>query len=157
MSEWRKDMSLAWWQMDVHEFHRALGLGIGNYERPAMQNGQLRANLVLEEAIEFCESVVGTTKAVLMLLLWANKLMDKNKPHPGGDLVGAVDAIADELVVCLGSAVEFGVDIKPIFKAVMDSNMAKSGGVKDENGKLQKPAGWKPPDIEGELKKQGWG
>ena len=37
------------------------------------------------------------------------------------------------------------------------ANMAKAGGPRrHEDGKLLKPVGWSPPDIEGELKKQGW-
>ena len=33
---------------------------------------------------------------------------------------------------------------------------AKRGGRKDEHGKTRKPAGWTPPDVAGELRKQGW-
>jgi hypothetical protein len=34
--------------------------------------------------------------------------------------------------------------------------MAKMSGPVDEHGKKRKPEGWKPPDIAGELRRQGW-
>lgn len=36
------------------------------------------------------------------------------------------------------------------------SPIDKTEPVKREDGKIMKPPGWKPPDIEGELKLQGW-
>ncbi len=50
-----------------------------------------------------------------------------------------------------------GVDSRPIQLAIHHANMAKKDGPKRESdGKRLKPPGWKPADIEGELRKQGW-
>lgn len=66
-----------------------------------------------------------------------------------------VDALADLLVVVYGAAVEMGVDLEPVFAEVHRSNMSKNGG-KDAGGKILKGPGWSPPDIIGELRKQGY-
>lgn len=47
-----------------------------------------------------------------------------------------------------------GIDVRPLFAEVQRSNLAKAGG-KVIDGKLRKPEGWTPPDIRGELIKQG--
>jgi predicted HAD superfamily Cof-like phosphohydrolase len=66
------------------------------------------------------------------------------------------DGLADVAYVCEGTFLEFGVDSGPIHAEVHRSNMAKVGGKADARGKIQKPAGWMPPDIGGCLRAQGW-
>jgi len=39
---------------------------------------------------------------------------------------------------------------------VQAANCAKVGGATREDGKILKPKNWVAPDIEGELRKQGW-
>lgn len=63
------------------------------------------------------------------------------------DLVGIADGLADLLYVVLGTAVEYGIDIEPIFNEVHRSNMSKVGGTKNEFGKLIKPDTYSPADI----------
>lgn len=72
------------------------------------------------------------------------------------DLPGVADGIIDALYFLVGTAVEMGIDLAPLFDAVHAANMAKAGGGKDAFGKTMKPPGWAPPDIAGELAKQGW-
>jgi hypothetical protein len=48
------------------------------------------------------------------------------------------------------------IDGAPIAAEVHRANMAKVGGPKSPTGKQLKPPGWTPPDIFGELKRQGW-
>jgi predicted HAD superfamily Cof-like phosphohydrolase len=90
-----------------------------------------RARLILSEAVEYLESA------------------DKS------DMVGMADALADIMVVVYGTAVEMGLDLEPIFAEVHRSNMSKNGGF-DAGGKYLKGTGWSPPDIVGELQKQGY-
>jgi predicted HAD superfamily Cof-like phosphohydrolase len=67
------------------------------------------------------------------------------------------DATVDLDYVVEGARVAFGVDSRPLWTAVHTANLAKQGGpVRPEDGKRLKPPGWTPPDIEGELRKQGW-
>ncbi|MGD8452657.1 MAG: nucleoside triphosphate pyrophosphohydrolase family protein [Phycisphaerae bacterium] len=90
-----------------------------------------RARLIVGEAAEFVEHA------------------DK------GDIVEMVDALADILVVTYGTAVEMGVDLEPVFAEVQRSNMSKNGGM-DAGGKILKGPGFSPPNILGELTKQGY-
>lgn len=67
-----------------------------------------------------------------------------------------VDAICDKIFVDLGYACRLGVNIDGPFNEVFRANMAKLGGPKRSDGKQLKPPGWIPPNIAGELEKQGW-
>lgn len=71
------------------------------------------------------------------------------------DLPELVDAIADLIYVAEGTALAFGTHMPPVHAAVHAANMAKAGGPVVD-GKQRKPDGWQPPDIAGELRKQGW-
>jgi len=68
------------------------------------------------------------------------------------NLPAAIDALADLSYVIEGTAATLGVNMHPIMEEVHRANMAKEPA----EGKPTKPAGWVPPDIEGELVKQGW-
>jgi len=77
------------------------------------------------------------------------------------DIVEQADAMGDLLYFCLGSCVEMGVDIEPIFEIIQQSNMNKiwSDGTvhyRESDGKVAKPEGWQAPEpqIEAEIKRQ---
>lgn len=70
------------------------------------------------------------------------------------DLPGVADAIVDELYFLIGTAVEMGIDLDPLFKAVHAANMQKYRVPGHE--KIMKPVSWQAPDIAGELERQGW-
>ena len=68
-------------------------------------------------------------------------------------------ALGEEIgaeAVVEGCRVEMGINGAPIAAEVHRANMAKVGGPISPQGKRLKPPGWTPPDIEGELRKQGW-
>jgi hypothetical protein len=65
------------------------------------------------------------------------------------------DGIVDAIYVLIGAAITYGIDIRPVWQAVHAANMAKEGGATREDGKVQKPPGWQPPDIAGILAAQG--
>jgi len=116
-------------QKQVEDFHRKFDHYIGT--SPEISRPELRVKLIREEAKETCDAI------------------------EAGDLVEAIDGICDLLYVAIGTAIEFGVDIEPIFDEVHRSNMAKEGGGKNALGKTLKPPGWTPPDVLGHLIKQG--
>lgn len=116
------------WQADVQAFHEALDIPVG--ETPAIRRPELRAELIREEAAE-------TVAAI-----------------ERGDLVEAIDGLCDVIVVVLGTAVEFGIDLQPFWDEVHRTNMAKVGGPVREDGKRLKPEGWTPPDIPRLLRQQ---
>lgn len=110
-------------QRDVEAFHRALNIPIA--DTPGIRRGELRAELIREEAKE-------TVKAIQR-----------------GDLIKTIDGFCDLLCVIHGAALEFGIrDLSPFWDEVHRTNMAKVGGPVREDGKVLKPEGWTPPDLE---------
>ena len=74
-----------------------------------------------------------------------------------GDVVEVADGLADLIYVALGSALIFyGRErFAKVWAEVQRTNMAKTvDGVakRNDKGKVIKPEGWTPPDIEGALK-----
>ncbi len=66
-----------------------------------------------------------------------------------------VDGAIDAIYVILWSLLKLGVPVDKCFNEVQRSNMAKlqpdGTCLKNEYGKVQKPAGWTPPDLFGIL------
>jgi predicted HAD superfamily Cof-like phosphohydrolase len=124
------------WQEDIDDLMEAFGQTVrGSPDSPPVTSKEieLRVSLIKEEAKELTDAL------------------------EGGDFVGAADGIVDLLVVTFGTASCLGINVGPLWDLVYINNMSKVGGPKDpETGKQLKPEGWEPPDIEGELKKQGW-
>jgi len=119
------------WYQDVEDWHQVFGVHIGS--GPALPSEQvrvLRKKLVEEEYEEFCEA-------------W-----EKN------DLIELADAIADLVYVLNGTAISYGIDLRPVWDEVHRANMSKVGGSTREDGKILKPEGWLPPDIGKVLDKQ---
>lgn len=143
------------------ELHHAYDHSVGLIpERPSDDEMRLRASLIIEEAIEAVEAIVPgyfTGKVCEDIKHWIH-----SRPIDVSDQAFEllVDALADIDVVVEGTRVAIGVHGSPVAREVHRSNMAKVGPTgkveKDENGKVRKPAGWTPPDIEGVLRAQGW-
>lgn len=120
---------------DVSAFHRKFGCDKDNRTTPGNPRkgvGDLRFRLVQEE---FGELAIA---------------------HGDGDVAEVADALADLIYVAIGMALAYGIDLRPVWREVHRSNMAKSGGGTREDGKILKPEGWTPPDIAGVLRRQGW-
>jgi len=95
------------------------------------------------------------TTPTLSYVTWANRMRliteefaETAKAFALEDIYGVADGLVDMTWVVLGSAVEFGLPFDELWDAVRKANMAKNGGKLDPSGKLLKPAGWTPPDIE---------
>ena len=112
-------------------------------ERPSLVDfrSQLRVALIREEAGEFAEACGFTDDGGEE---WV-ETEDRDWPE-------MIDAICDLLYVTYGAANEMGIDLDPFFHEVHQTNMEKIGGpVRESDGKLLKPPGWTPPDIQGIL------
>ncbi len=113
------------WQRMVREFHAKFGQPI--VDRPnafiPMSREVLRFNLMKEELEE--------TRVASMQ----------------DDIIEIADGLADLIYVALGTAIEYGIDLEPVFAEVHRSNMEKIPGLQRADGKITKPPGWKPPRI----------
>lgn len=124
-------MSKDWYQ-DIVDFHHALNQVVNT--QPTEPGGPvtlLRIKLIEEETRE-------TVSALLE-----------------GDIVEIADGIADSIVVLLGTAVSYGIDIRPIWDEIHRTNLAKQGGPTRADGKSLKPDGWQAPRVRGLLLEQG--
>jgi predicted HAD superfamily Cof-like phosphohydrolase len=73
--------------------------------------------------------------------------------HTAGDKVEQLDALIDILVVTIGAIHSMGADGEGAWNEVMRTNFAKidptTGKVtKRSDGKVLKPEGWQPPNLE---------
>lgn len=64
-----------------------------------------------------------------------------------GDLPAFADALADIIYVTIRAALIHGIDLRPIFQAVHEKNMTKTGGFIRVDGKVMKPDGWERLDL----------
>lgn len=127
---------------------------------PTLDIRRLRAQLIMEEALEQCEAL-GVTPHIETsagtFLVSEQTLRFYRGPEPS--LVEIADSTADQVYVSVGCAIACGIEMEPIWKLVQDSNLAKfgPGSYRREDGKQMKPPGWKAPTegIEQALKDQG--
>ena len=122
-----------------------------------------------EKFMRACDqSVVGDEKQFDMYLdlireeykelLVAQGLDDNHVRVKAADPVETLDALIDILVVTIGALHSMGADAEGAWKEVMRTNFAKidkeTGKVrKREDGKVLKPVGWTPPDLNPFVKK----
>ncbi len=140
-------------QRQVEEFHRRLGQPIGSGP-PHFSREELRAKLILEEAIETAVGLVGSMR--MDVLLGQLRREHAFKDPSIQNMPDAIDGLCDLLYVAFGAAVEMGVDLEPFFDEVHKTNLAKLNGPIRADGKVQKPEGWKPPRIAEMLRELGW-
>jgi predicted HAD superfamily Cof-like phosphohydrolase len=138
---------------DVREFQAMLGRPAPTVPTiPDEATLRLRLRLIAEEFVELLEAAGIRPHTAIY-----GALMDMCRTHPlKVDLPEFVDAMADLDYIVEGTRQEFGVDGAAVHAVVHAANMAKQAGPVDEHGKKRKPPGWTPPDIAGELVRQGW-
>ncbi len=142
-------------QAAVADFHEKLGHPINTV--PQFSRPELRARLIVEEAMETAIGLLGREAAMTLINTERMKLMDKfTELSEQPNMVEAVDGIGDTLFVLFGAGVEMGIDLQGPFDEISRSNLAKVGGPVDAQGKSGKPPGWTPPDIAKVLREQGW-
>lgn len=139
-------------QAMVQEFMEKFGQPV-NF-KPQFCRPELRARLILEEAVETVVGMLGSY-AALDAVAMAMRTIGK-KPAAQPDMVETADGLCDLIYVALGAAVEFGIDLAPLWEEVHRSNMTKTPGVAREDGKILKGYGFEPPRIAELLRDQGW-
>lgn len=138
---------MSMFQDHVRQFHVAMGQAAPNKIelKLSAEALHLRYNLMLEELHEFREAAS------------AYSSIHFNPVAKHQCYVEMIDALVDLLYVTFGTAVTMGVDLDPFWDEVQKANMAKLGPdgrpIVRADGKILKPTGWRPPDIEGILKR----
>lgn len=70
------------------------------------------------------------------------------------------DAMVDAWYYMLNVSAKHGMNLSELFKVVHKANMDKKDPVtgrfirRESDGKIVKPQGWSPPDVQGEIKRQ---
>lgn len=149
-------------RQQVQAFHKAIGAhGPASPIVPRDAVVRHRVKMAAEEFSELVEAVIEkqpssnyVTWRVVALL--RELLVHLCRVPLDVDLVEVADALADLDYVNEGTRLEFGIDGGPIASMVHSTNMAKVSAGKDARGKQLKGPGWVPPDIAGELRRQGW-
>lgn len=146
----------------VEEFHRVAGTAAPTVPSvPDRERVMMRLCIMAEEFLEFCTAcdpeAADKYDEILDNLIARFKAATFDKV----DIVEVADALGDLDYVVEGSRLEYGIDGAPIAAEIHRSNMAKvdpTTGRMERNdiGKVRKPADWTPPDVRGELLKQGW-
>jgi predicted HAD superfamily Cof-like phosphohydrolase len=109
----------------VKDFHYAFGNPVSDIQKTLdAERRKKRASWMYEEIDEFVQAV---------------------------SLVDQLDALADLVYFALGTAVEMGTDLEPIFEIVHRANMNKLGPdgkpiYRESDGKVLKPKEWTPPE-----------
>ncbi len=140
----------------VIEFHKAVGQPILETPQiPSAERVRLRARLIAEEFFETL-SAMFTRDALRLNTLHENvqELIDTATIRV--DLPELADGLADLDYVVEGTRLEFGINGEPIAAEVHASNLFKTSGPVRADGKIGKPSGWCPPDIDWCLRVQGW-
>jgi len=142
----------------VTEFHKVMGQPIVLKPTvPSDDRVRLRLKLIAEEFFELLDATLLNSSKVQVPRRQMEAVMHAIENAPVQvELPEFVDALADLDYVIEGTRLEFGINGAPIADAVHAANIAKVGSGRREDGKVMKPEGWKPPDIAGELRKQGW-
>lgn len=134
-------------QRDVAAFNEAVATPRGTF--PELRAAELRARLIMEEALETVIGLVGEREAFRILddvdAKTSRKLANKERAGAPPDMVEAVDGLCDLLYVTFGAFDALGIDAEPLFAIVHEANMTKLTGPVDEHGKRLKPPGFVPP------------
>jgi predicted HAD superfamily Cof-like phosphohydrolase len=132
----------------VREFHSVMGQAIG--ARPKVPSDTVVRNRVRfmgEEFVELVEAAYGDYKVEpwrLQTMKEAIYFVIENFPVQV-KMVPFIDATIDIDYFSEGTRIEFGVNSTPLY-----------GPKRESDGKRLKPVDWTPPDILGELIKQGF-
>ena len=114
-----------------------------------------------EKFMKACDQKVDAyaiSQYAMYLKLIDEEVSELHQAIVADDLVEQLDALVDILVVTIGAIHSAGFDGEGAWKEVMRTNFAKidkdTGKVrKREDGKVLKPIGWTPPELEPFLKK----
>ena len=127
-----------------HDARQAIG---SPYTMPDEDTRRLRAQLILEEALETIAALgFEVMRAAMTVNKHSVKFLTEAAPSP--DMEGIIDGCADLNYVLTGTLVTCGVPDQPHYTEVCMANEDKlrHGVTVNAAGKFMKPEGWEPPD-----------
>lgn len=109
-----------------------------------------------EKFMKSCDQTVGALNSMqynMYQKLIVEEFWEFQDAVKANNTIEQLDALIDILVVTIGAIHSMGGDAEGAWKEVMQSNFAKidkeTGKVrKREDGKVLKPVGWTPPNLE---------
>ena len=115
-----------------------------------------------EKFMRACDQSVDALNVVhfsLYIKFIEEEVLELSTALKNDDRLETLDALTDILVVTIGAIHSMGADGEGAWKEVMSTNFAKidkdTGKVrKREDGKVLKPVGWQPPNLDPFLDKQ---
>ena len=120
--------------------------------------------MVMSELDELMCTVEKNSDEKNKLMLEAFNTRDECKDFEYDDeikkIASQADAMVDAWHYMLNVSAKHGMNLSDLFKVVHKANMDKRDSVtgkfirRESDGKVIKPKGWLPPDIEGEIKRQ---
>jgi predicted HAD superfamily Cof-like phosphohydrolase len=148
----------------VIAFHKKFvpdqGIGEGPPHVPSDEMVRFRLMILFEEAFELLDACTCDTENYKA----DRRFYESVRTNVGSllnirmidvDIVEVADALADLDSVSEGMRLAFGIDGRPIADEVFRSNSSKTAPAEGAH-KLVKGDGYFKPDVEGQLKKQGW-
>lgn len=101
-----------------------------------------------------CPSWPGEDAHRRRVMLVEEELAELRNAGEAEDVVGVADALGDLLYVVYGTAVEYGIDLEPVFAEIHRSNMSKSTTATRPDCKPCKGEGYSPPRVREVLAQQ---
>jgi len=147
----------------VRNFTRACGQPTPN--APQLMNRpevEFITKMVLDELLELNATVMSSNEAknsIANMLKVAKDCQQMRTTNPAEVVAEQADALVDIWYYSLNCATKKGINLSSVFDLVHAANMRKVDPatgmcIKRSDGKIQKPAGWCPPDIAKEMHRQ---
>mmetsp|Transcript_28935 Transcript_28935/g.93591 ORF Transcript_28935/g.93591 Transcript_28935/m.93591 type:complete len:197 (+) Transcript_28935:93-683(+) len=127
------------------------------------------SKMILDETMELLATVMSPaeSKSTLKAMIDVSEDLPKEKYDQATEAerdihkcADQADALVDVYYYSLNAAAKKGMNLSAVFGVVHGANMAKRNPAtgkfekRESDGKIIKPPGWSPPDVEGELKRQ---
>lgn len=142
----------------VKEFHRAFGQPV--LDAPALPEltgdtvttkaALLNAQYTLKNTEQYLKNIPNPDQRIIRMRLLIEEFVEYLNAEIDNDIVEIADALADLQYIGNGTAAAYGIPLDDIFNEVHENNMTKLGPDGKPivvNGKIQKPAHYKPVDL----------
>lgn len=157
------------WQ-DVESFHKAFGHPIGDkpidleylpklvqaYLRKAQEDLKYVSKVLSKVTFEEEDAV--KKLRVLRITLLLEEFAEYLEAEENNDIIGIAGELADVHYVAAGASIAYGINGQGVFSEIQRANMDKldenGKPIYREDGKVLKPEGWKPAQLDKVIRKE---